>query len=488
MDLRDVKILSNREVLIALGRNEDLPIQVNKDYYKKLKTNLLVPSTNQTYSCAIEYISNWFYSKFPDNFFKSKYIESSHIFEQLNRMKKRELLSITKPAAVIKENMDMAFNRENLDQYNFGNLIYNNRASYKDAFFIDKERHLFISMTMEMLLLNFSFSIMVPTQGLQHDLAKECQLAFRAGATQKHYNDVDFHVPEELLSQLANDTNRFVCPCSGHIKDAIEFVHYFNMHSTLPLLYKFNAATGTMQYYLKMPRCVVHIRTNEIQIDEGVRQGHLMNNYNITFDCQVRFPTPKFYAYYSMVVRESVRCLSKLDNDSFVVSVTSLANIPNKNSKGWQWNIQTEYTFTDPKDIKDIQDGKLMHIDFKELIGDLRDVIDSTKTLAISPDVFLDVHIYNKFRMVKTSVDWQEYRINMLESIEVAQCYIIIYMDNSYYAEQLTNMKEYDKYRTQTSDTNIEHKRLDYKKNLKRSSLDRISDKVLDTSETDTKG
>ena len=54
-------------------------------------------------------------------------------------------------------------------------------------------------------------------------------------------------------------------------------------------------------------------------------------------------------------------------------------------------------------------------------------------------------------------------------------------MDTEYYHDALENYNEYSKYRIQMSDTNIEHKRLDYKKNLKRASLERLQDKVKNT-------
>lgn len=483
MNPNKYKILSNREVLELFGRGDTTPIHLNKDYYKQLKTNLLVPSVNQSYSVALEYMSNWFYSKFADDFFKTKYVEASHIFNQLRTRSYREMLKVIKPASVIRLNMDMGFNNEFLDQYNYGNLLYNNRARYKDAFFIDKDRDLYISATMELLQLNFSFRIMVPYQGLQLDLAKKCQLMFRSNATQKHFNDVDYHIPDELLAQLAADTGNKVCPCDGSIIDATEFVKYFNSHSMIPLLYKFNAATGNMQYYLKMPNVIIHIRTNEIVIDEGMREGQLMNNYTISFDCTVRFPTPKFYAYFSMHQRDDITCVSKLDQQSFLVAVTALSNVPEKNSKGWRWNLRTEYEFTEEQDIEDLKAGKLMHIDFAELMGSFKDVIDATKRIAISPDVFLDIRVYSFYKLAKCSVDWQNYRINILEPIESAKCYIIIYMDTQYFNEQLINIQEYEKHRIATTDSNIEHKRLDFKHNLKRASLERNADKVEDTNE-----
>ena len=54
-------------------------------------------------------------------------------------------------------------------------------------------------------------------------------------------------------------------------------------------------------------------------------------------------------------------------------------------------------------------------------------------------------------------------------------------MDTEYYHDALENYNEYNKYRIQMADTNIEHKRLDYKQNLKRASLGRDKDKIADT-------
>jgi len=123
-----------------------------------------------------------------------------------------------------------------------------------------------------------------------------------------------------------------------------------------------------------------------------------------------------------------------------------------------------------------------MHINFSELLAaDLRAAIDMTKAIAISPSVFLDIWVYNGFKVVKTSIDWQTYTINILEPITSMKCHLIIYMDNEYFHEQVTNFKQYSKDRQSLSYTNIEHKRLDYKKNLKRASLERLQDKVKDT-------
>ena len=362
-----------------------------------------------------------------------------------------------------------------LDQYNYGTTIYNNKTSYRDAFFRDSDRSLMISMQMEMLLLNFSFRMLFAEQGIQIDVANRAALAYRANATQKHYVNLDFHIPDELLVQLAEDTNNFVCPCTGKILDAEKFVKYFNQHSQLPLYYKFDASKHKMQYYLRVSRCLVHIRTNDIQIDEGQRDGNLMNNYSVSFDCQVRFPSPKFYAYYSLKERQNAICLSRLDEKSFGIFVSSLAQVPNKNEKGWDRKLETMYRFDD-NEIADIKAKKLKTIDFSEMIGDLRDAITLTKKMAISPDVFLDMRVYNNFKRIDCEIDWYNCVIKMHEPLSSAVCCIVLYIDGAYYAEIMNVLKEYYKNRIQPDDTQIEHRFT--KESMQIDSLNRAIDKV----------
>lgn len=455
LDKDGLRVVSTEEILSAYGRTDLLPIHIQKDYCKNLKTNLLVPSTNQSYSTAVEYITKWFYNKFKDGFFKHTYLEATHMFHEFRRLKKKELLNIPKPACVISASLDNSYDRERLDLYNLGANLYNNRCSFRDAFFIDRDRHLFVSLAFELLLINFSFRMRFATKATQIDVAKMCQLAFRAGGSQKHYLDIDFKVPEELLEQLAIDLGFGVNACHKII-DTAEFLHYINMRSRLMFYYKFNAATGNMEYFLKIPSNVVHIKTNEVSIDDGSMHGMLSTNYEVRFDCQVRFPSIKFFAYYCMKVRESIECKARLDASSFLVTISNFAKIPSKNDRGWQWNLQSEYDFNDPKDEEKIRNKELMSIQFDSLVGDLRTVIDYTKSIAISPEAFLDIRVYNGFKFVPISIDWRTYTMKFLTPIDSIKCYIIVYMDNEYFHNIISAVKKYKETRVQPSDIILE--------------------------------
>ena len=454
MDDKNLKVLTTADLIRAFGRTDLLPIKVERDFFKKLKTNLIVPSANQAFSMCIEYMSKWFYSKFPTGFFRSTFLETSSIMDQLRTFSNKQLIGSMKPCAAISAEVDMSYNRENLDLYNMGINLYQNHCSYRDAFFIDKKNHLFISLATELLLMNFTFKIRLDTRALQFDVAKMCQMAFRANGSQKHYNDVDYPVPKELIEQIACDSG--FCISNANIFDRIEFLHYLNVHSKLPFFYKLNTSTQNMEWFIKIPNVIIHIKTDSINIDQGNLRGMTNTDYGITFDCQARFPSPKFYAYYSIVARENIKSIMKIDDGLFIQTSTNMAKVPEIDEHGWQWMVHTDYTFIDSKDIENIKHKKgNLEIKFDKLIGDLRNVIDYTKSIAISPEVFLNIKVFNFDRMVKTHIDWINYIIHIDQPVESAKCFLIVYMDNAYLHENISNIKNYSKNRIQPSDNRI---------------------------------
>lgn len=451
---QNYRFLSDIDLLNMFGTNKALPIiSIDKDFEHKLKTNLMVASTFNAYSCCIEYIRNWIMSKFPKEFFRSEHLDYSHILSYMKKYDMKGLVEST-PCINITPEIDFNFNRENIDLYNMGLNFYNNRCSYRDAFFIDNEKSLFISCTMEIILMRFTIKMILQYKGMQIDVAKLCQIAFRANGTQKHRIDVDYPVPSELIEQLAEDAGYTLD--INNLDSLVTFNRYLNSNSHMPFIYKLDLSSGKMRWYMKMTNVIVHIRTEDINLDQGSKFGQTHMDYNIEFECQVRFPTPKFYAYYSMIERETIKKITKIDKSSFAIAVEDIGKIPSKDEHGWDWNLRTEYLFDSTKEISLIKSKKLgLKIEFNELIGSLRDVIEYTKSIAISPEIFLNIKIFNFDRIVKSHVDWDEYIIYIDEPVESMKTLILVYMDNLYFNETLIKMRDYEKNRVQPTNNNI---------------------------------
>ena len=448
------KILSDTDIYNMFGTSNYQPIlSIDKEFDHKLKTNLMVASTFNAYSCCIEYIRNWIFSKFPEGFFRSEHLDYSHILTYMKKFDMKGLVEST-PCINITPEIEFNFNRENIDLYNMGLNFYHNRCSYKDAFFIDNEKSLFISCNMEVILMRFNIKIVVQYRGIQLDVGKFCQIAFRANGTQKHRLDIDYPVPTELIEQLAGDAGYTLD--INNIESLVAFNRYLNSNSRMPFIYKLDLSSGKIKWYMKMTNVLVHIRTEDINLDQGNRFAQTHMDYNIEFECQVRFPTPKFYAYYTMIQRETIKKITQIDKSSFAIAIEDIGKIPSKDEHGWDWNLRTEYEFNTTKEISLIKSKKLgLKIEFDELIGNLRDVIDYTKSIAISPEIFLNIKIFNFDKIVKSHVDWNTYTIFIDEPVESMKTIILVYMDNLYFNETLIKMKDFDKHRLQPTDNNI---------------------------------
>ena len=412
-------------------RNKEdlLPIYFERSIEKRLKTNLIVPSQYVLYSLCIEYMTKFFFSKFPNNFFKHKRLDTSHIMDDLRKMETKDLIVINKPAAHIIVDEDQSFNRNNLDLYNAGATLYENRARLEDSFFMDRANNIYISFRPYQVKLVFRFSIKVNTKAVQDDIAKICEIVFRSQGTQKHYIDFDAPIPKELIGQIATDMGM----CKNGEYDVYEMLAYLNSNSRLPFIYKFNAATGNLEYFVRVPHAVLHIRTDKVNKDQANMRNMSATDFSVNFECEVRFPSVLFYAYFSMVKRESVRSYTPLDKKSLLFTTTSLCTIPDKNERGWNWLYRKSCTLNDKEEIEKIKKGELITIELSPLLNDeLINIINYNKSIYLSPELFIDIKAYNLTKYIPITIDWNNMSLTFSNALDTQEVYLIFYVDTNY--------------------------------------------------------
>lgn len=403
---------------------------------KTLHRSLCIPSVANAYAECIEFAKHWFLSKFQTNPFKSIYIDGKYIYNESRSLNPNQTIKREKPALAIIPSIDWNFNDDNIDMYQFGTNLYQEHRLFVDAFLKDRSHQVYVGLGVETLLVNFTYKMRVETRAQQMDLFKYIQLACRVGSTSGEEVDLDFHIPYELMVQIAMDTG-FEVDCSNNksyprIKNVKAFLSYLNTHSVFPFVYKFRGMNGKNEFFIRMQRVYVHVRASDLSADDGEMEGHLKNNFGIEMSVEIRFPAPKLYGYYSNNEPELKNIYSAFRQPQGIVSTFYTFKgtpIPDQNKFGWNLYLETTW---EEDDIDKI--GKKLQIDFSELLnqGDIGEAIHDCINQGISPSIFCDFIIVNGGDKMDGNIDWNTMQFTSTNPAKGLGSYIGIYVDMEY--------------------------------------------------------
>lgn len=422
------------------------PISINEIKHQNSKTlyrSICMPSAVQAYSLCVEYMKNWFLTKFQPNTFKSIYVEGKNIYDDFRSLSKIDLLKRQKPALTITPSITWDFNNENIDSYPYGMDLYVQTGKFKESFFSCPETNSYMGIGMETILMPFNFRIKLETRAQQLDMFKFMKMACRVGFTNGEDVDLDFHIPYQLMIQLAKD-NGFKTSVkelqNNEVDETIqnipEFLRWLNMHSKLPFLYKHRTLNGKNEFFLRMRRMYVHIRPTDISADDGEREGQMTNNFTIEMSAEVRFPAPKMYAYYSNNEHKLQTVYGAWYQPNGPISTCYTFKgtpIPDKNRYGWPLFMSTTY------EEDDSAIGNNLKIDISELLqGDIGNCIKDCLSKGISPAIFCDLIFYNGGEYVLGGFNWETLTFESKDPVRASGTYIGVYIDNNFVANYVT--------------------------------------------------
>lgn len=408
---------------------------------RMMRTSIILPSQHQSYAVCVEFAKNWFLEKFSDNYFNSVYVEGTHGFDEFRKFSTiNQQLKRANPLLAIIPSIDMSHNRQWVDSIPEMPLLLR-RSNIEGTFLNDVKKGLYCKIIFKTILMNFTYKIRLDTKAQQLDMAEYLKLYHRAGWTQSKDIAIDVHVPKQIITQIAFD-NGFKVYENGDIAEPMKVLEYLNSNSYIPFIYKLRCSTGNKEFFIRVPNCMVHIKSEMPQLDDGERQNAILTNYNIDFQIEIEMTAPYCYTYFSEKNQPYLIQKPTYNNyDKIAVMAAVRTIIPDLNCNSWPVIVTTEYD-VDEEDI-----GKPIDIDFNEFFQghDLEKIINYTKDIAVSPSIFLDFIMFNDGIEVPYNMDWDNMICHIKTPITNCKIVIGIYADRKYINDTLIYLTEIDK-------------------------------------------
>ena len=414
---------------------------------KKLYGNLAQPSYVHGYSLAIEYMYNWFESKFPKNYFEGGiYVDGKHVLDDYKHFSKNNIKA-KNPRARMGITVDYDFDREGVDLYAAPAELYLRRSNFQQSFFKDYDNDMFLGMNMRALRMNFAFKVRTSTRAQQLEAYNRMEMYFRVGATQQDSISVDFHIPKEIILSIAEKAAFDIV--DGQVVDIIEFLEYLNRHSDLPFLFKIRAINQQPEYFIRVNGLYTHIAVRDkLQLDDGETQGKLSYNFHVEMAATLTIAIPHFYAFYCAEDITKSYNLKERDKGTIAIYSINVFEVPKVDENGWIISAETDY----------LAEKGDTNIDLSSLFSgknSLAQAVQHDLTNGVSPSRFINIKVYHSddvAKLVNTYMDWKTKTLRFIDGpiYQEETLHIVLYYDREYINELDIELNKYNSNRIES--------------------------------------
>ena len=393
----------------------------------QLNKNITVAPLHQSYALCIEYMRHWFLQKFKDDFFSWVHTDGSHVFGEMAKLDKGAIMSHMsddKASLTIIPTIDDDYNRDRLDQNLFGIDQFINTTKIDKAFFQDPINQRYILMKMDMMLLNFTYRVRVPSRAMQLDIQKYMKLAFRTNLSESNDVDLDYVLPYPMMLFIARDLGFEVK--DDRIVEPIKFLTYLNSRSYIPITYKRSNVNAREEYFVRVDHIPVRLLIKDVTKDDGNKYGHVSDDFGIEMQVEVRFPSMQLYVYFTKEELTKITFGDEVYNidNTLMMSLHYYDDPPPINTRGWKLTINAQWEEEKPGSID---------IDLNELFdGELSQISNYLVSKFISPSVFIDVQLYSGGMKLDTDINWDDMMLHADNPTDKLISTIAIYIDLEY--------------------------------------------------------
>lgn len=376
------------------------------DFYKRfnkrlMRSNVVLASQFQSYSICTEFALRWFLEKYKYKFFNSIYVEGRHSFDEFRKFSTiDEQLMRANPILAMIPNINLEHNRDWIDSNPEIPMLLR-RTKMDGTFFNDLEKDLHLQIILKTILMTFQYKLRFDTRAEQLDNLEKIKLKHRAGWTETRELVLDIHVPREIMAQIAVDAG-FKINQDLDIEDPFAFLKYLNSHSYITFVYKLRCVNNRNEFFIKMPNCTAHIKSNMPSADEGERKDHTVTNFTIDFDIEVEMTAPYAFTYFSQEAQPYITTNPITTDEKIAVMMGIKTEFPPVDEHGWELFSTTEY-MVDEEDLKND-----LIIDFNEYLKGttLQEIIHYTNSIRISPEAFVNFKLFNNGLDMPYRMDW----------------------------------------------------------------------------------
>ena len=218
----------------------------------------------------------------------------------------------------------------------------------------------------------------------------------------------------------------------------MELLRYLNAHSLIPFVYKLRCSNGNNEFFIKVPNCVAHIKSEMPSMDDGERQDTMTTNYTIDFAIEVEMTAPYAYTYYSQCEQKFINTRPKNSDGMITVMRAIKTRVPELDEHKWNLTSTTEY-IVDDKDL-----GSCIDIDFTDLFKgtDIEKLINHANYIHINPSAFINIKLFNDGLEREYHMDWSTLICHMKGSCENITTVIGIYLDMDYVNNTLAQLRD----------------------------------------------
>lgn len=297
----------------------------------------LMGSMSHTYGNALAFIQKWVLDLFPKDMFNTVHVNSRISHRQLRGVTNGDILKKNKPMIIFRPRIGGYDEDRFLKGTSFidrqTDLYSTYGATNLQEFLEDPAKDMAIKFQMNRSIMYVDVVIILSTLLNQIDYVHYIQNACRFNTPFFLATNLESYLPSKMLQIISNVTGVPYMDETGSTKTMLK---YLNQHSKYPITYKMQGSTNSEEFYRYYP---VNIETtvSDLSWDEGEKIGHVMNQYQMSFNIKMEFNSTGFYYIYSDKIFKTELPIIDAESDRVIPVYTDVISMEDINLvDGWQ--------------------------------------------------------------------------------------------------------------------------------------------------------